>query len=96
MNKFQLFSLVAFTSLALPSCMTTYDRSGRPVQSIDPGLAAVGIIGAGLLGAAIASNNDDNNNDRSYHRPHRDYRRDYHHKPAPCHTSRGHGGHRRR
>ena len=61
-----LIALLAASSLVLPSCMTTYDASGRPVQSVDPGLAAVGIIGAGLVGAAIAS---DNNHDR--HRSHK-------------------------
>jgi len=86
MKKLQLFSLVAAISLALPSCMTTYDRNGHPVQSVDPGLAAVGIIGAGLLGAAIANNNNDHG---GYHNG----RHDYHYQPAPCRT--GHGGHRR-
>ena len=84
MNKLQLFSLVAATSLALPSCMTTYDRNGQPVQSVDPGLAVVGIVGAGLIGAAIASNN---NNDRGYHGSRHDY-----YQPAPCHSGGGHGG----
>ena len=88
MNKLQLYSLVAATSLVLPSCMTTYDRNARPFQSVGRGLAAVGIVGAGLLGAAIASNNND-------HRSYRSSHRDYHYQPAPCRTGRGHGGHGR-
>ena len=50
MNKLQIFSLVAATSLALPSCMTSYDRNGQPVHSVDPGLAVVGSVGTGLIG----------------------------------------------
>lgn len=57
--------------------MTTYDSYGRPVQSVDPGLAAVGIVGAVLVGAAIA----DSGNDHDYHRP-------VHHDGHG-----GHGGH---
>jgi hypothetical protein len=37
--------------------MTTYDSTGRPVQSVDPGLAVAGVAAAGLIGYAIA--NDD-------------------------------------
>jgi hypothetical protein len=35
-------------------CMTTYDSAGRPVQSVDPGLAVAGVAAAGLLGYALA------------------------------------------
>jgi hypothetical protein len=45
------------------SCMTTYDSYGRPVQSVDPGLAVAGVAAAGLVGYAIANDNDD-------HHPH--------------------------
>jgi hypothetical protein len=37
--------------------MTTYDAYGRPVQSVDPGLAAAGVVAAGLIGYAVAANN---------------------------------------
>lgn len=36
--------------------MTTYDAYGRPVQSVDPGLAALGVVAAGVAGYAIANN----------------------------------------
>ncbi len=36
--------------------MTTYDRNGRPVQSVDPGLAVAGVAAAGVLGYALANN----------------------------------------
>lgn len=40
------------------SCMTTYDTYGRQVQTVDPGLALAGVAAAGLVGYAIANNND--------------------------------------
>jgi hypothetical protein len=56
-----LISLVALSSV---SCMTTYDAYGRPVQSVDPGLAVAGVAAAGLIGYALA---DDDNDHRQYH-----------------------------
>jgi len=38
--------------------MTTYDPYGRPVQSVDPGLAVAGIAAAGLIGYAVGQNNE--------------------------------------
>jgi hypothetical protein len=53
-------------------CMTTYDSYGRPVQTVDPALAVAGIAAAGIIGYAIANNNDDtphyNSGYRSRHR----------------------------
>ncbi|MFC4991936.1 hypothetical protein [Rubritalea tangerina] len=71
-------ALLTSVSLLLPSCMTTYDRHGRPVQSVDPGLAAVGVVGAGLLGAAIANSNKKDDHHHRHHRP-------VHHEPVHCH-----------
>ena len=45
------------------SCMTTYDAQGRPVQSVDPGLAVAGVAAAGLVGYAAGNNH----NDRHYY-----------------------------
>ncbi len=47
------------------SCMTTYDAYGRPVETVDPGLAVAGIAAAGLIGYAAANNRS---HDRDYHR----------------------------
>jgi hypothetical protein len=55
------------------SCMTTYDSYGRPVQSVDPGLAVAGVAAAGLLGYAAANNDND----------------DHHHHPRHYHPRRG-------
>lgn len=46
------------------SCMTTYDAYGRPVQSVDPGMAMAGVAAAGLIGYALA---DDNHHDNHYY-----------------------------
>lgn len=62
------------------SCMTTYDSAGRPVQTVDPGLAVAGAAAAGLVGYAIANNRSDNHyyhGHRGYYRPQRAYYRHY-------------------
>ncbi|MFZ9937128.1 MAG: hypothetical protein ACO3JG_08685 [Luteolibacter sp.] len=69
----------AFVVLGGVSCMTTYDAYGRPVQSVDPGAAAVGIAAAGVLGYALA--NDHNSHHHHYH-GHYHYR-PYSYRP-PC------------
>lgn len=53
------------------SCMTTYDSAGRPVQSVDPAVAVAGAAAAGLIGYAIANDNDDHHHHhhRGYYRP---------------------------
>lgn len=57
-------SLVLFAVGASVSCMTTYDSAGRPVQSVDPGLAIAGVAAAGVLGYALA---DDNHHHHGYY-----------------------------
>jgi hypothetical protein len=46
------------------SCVTTYDSYGRPVQTVDPGMAVAGMAAAGLIGYAIA---DNHNHHHSYY-----------------------------
>ena len=60
------------------SCQTTYDKHGRPVQSVDPGVAVAGAVAAGALGYAVANNHNDHNDhyrDRRYYRHGRYYYR---------------------
>lgn len=80
MKKRATLIFVAALSILLPSCMTTYDAHGNPVQSVDPGAAAVGIVAAGFIGAAIANDNDHHDHYKGHHGHHR----------------RHHGGHHRR
>ena len=56
------------------SCMTTYDAQGRPVQSVDPGVAVAGAAAAGLIGYAIANDNDDHHGHNRYYGRPRHYR----------------------
>jgi hypothetical protein len=49
-------SALALIPLMATSCMTTYDAQGQPVQSVDPGAAAVGVAAAAVLGYAVANN----------------------------------------
>lgn len=62
-TKFILFRLLQTGALLAllgtsTSCVTTYDRAGRPVQTVDPGLAVAGVAAAGLVGYAIGQHND--------------------------------------
>lgn len=49
------------------SCMTTYDAQGRPVQSVDPGLAVAGVAAAGLIGYAAGNNHHDHYHGGGYY-----------------------------
>jgi hypothetical protein len=49
------------------SCTTTYDAYGRPVQTVDPGVALAGVAAAGLIGYAIADNNHSHHYNYSHH-----------------------------
>jgi len=68
-----IFRWAALISLAVSSisCMTTYDSAGRPVQSVDPAVAVAGAAAAGLVGYAIANDND------GHHHRHGGYYRHY-------------------
>ncbi|MES2997614.1 MAG: hypothetical protein V4733_12470 [Verrucomicrobiota bacterium] len=66
---------LALTVVAASSCMTTYDAYGRPVQSVDPGVAVAGIAAAGILGHAAGRSHGHHHG--HYHRGY--YRRGYYH-----------------
>jgi len=78
MKTLLLKATALLVALAGTSCMTTYDAYGRPVQSVDPGAAAVGIAAAGLAGYAIGQNNEHRHHYHGYYYP-RPYHRHYHH-----------------
>ena len=67
--KIRIIAAVTALTLAVSttSCMTTYDAYGRPVQSVDPGLAVAGIAAAGLVGYALADGNDNHHHDNRYY-----------------------------
>lgn len=66
---FKALAVAATVSLAATSCTTTYDTYGRPVQSVDPGVAVAGAAAAALVGYAVA----DNRSSRAYRAPARTY-----------------------
>lgn len=75
-SRFSTLLALLIAAAASMSCMTTYDSAGRPVQSVDPGMAVAGAAAAGLVGYAIANNNDNHHHNRGYYRPYgRHYRR---------------------
>jgi hypothetical protein len=74
-NRFSLFQIATNSTLVVllgssMSCMTTYDGYGRPVQTVDPGLAIAGVAVAGLIGYAAANSHS---SDHSSYRPSRNY-----------------------
>jgi hypothetical protein len=68
-SRLVVVSVGLVTALSSVSCMTTYDSYGRPMQTVDPGLAIAGVAAAGVLGYALANDND--NGHRHYNRHHR-------------------------
>ena len=47
--------LALVVGVGLSSCTTTYDASGRPVQSVDPAAVAIGAVAIGVAAYAIGS-----------------------------------------
>lgn len=47
-------------ALLSQSCMTTYDASGRPVQSVAPEVATAGVITAGAVGFVLGASSYNN------------------------------------
>ena len=53
-------ALLSITCHLSSSCMTAYDAYGRPIQVVDPAVAAAGMVAAGAIGYAVANNNNNN------------------------------------
>ena len=70
-------------ALGLANCTTTYDAYGRPVQTVEPGAAAIGAIALGAAAYAIGKDNGTKHRhyygnrgyNYGYHGHHRGYRR---------------------
>lgn len=77
--RFGLLAALVAAAGSSVSCVTTYDAAGRPVQTVDPGLAVAGVAAAGLIGYALGD--DDDHHHRHYYGGH--YRRAYC-PPPPC------------
>ena len=72
----RLASAIALAAAVFAStnCMTSYDAYGRPMQTVDPGVAIAGVAAAGILGYALAENHNDHYHHGGYgggyYRPH--------------------------
>jgi len=73
MKSILLKAAALLAVLAGTSCMTTYDAYGRPVQTVDPGAAAIGIAAAGIAGYAIGHNHNHHHHYRPYYSPYHCY-----------------------
>ena len=69
MNSLLLKVTALLVAFAGTSCMTTYDAYGRPVQTVDPGAAALGIAAAGIAGYAIGHHNSHHHYYAPYYGP---------------------------
>ena len=60
------------SALLLSNCVTSYDRQGRPIQTVDPAAAAIGAAAIGVIAYSAGKNNS------SHHHGHYGYHRSYH------------------
>lgn len=65
LSPVRLIALLACVTLSA-SCTTSYDAYGTPRQSVDPGVALMGVAAAGLIGYALADD-DHNHYSRNYY-----------------------------
>jgi hypothetical protein len=65
LSPVRLTALLACVTLST-SCYTTYDSYGNARQSVDPGVALMGVAAAGLVGYALADQNNHHHSNRYY------------------------------
>lgn len=61
-------AMAAISAFFLSSCVQSYDRSGRPIQTVDPGAAIVGGVAIAAITYAIADNNGGGRRGRGFRR----------------------------
>lgn len=66
LSPVRLTTLLACVTLSA-SCTTSYDAYGNQRQSVDPGLALMGVAAAGLVGYALADDNDNHHSRNNYY-----------------------------
>ncbi len=77
--RIQRFCWVSLLVLALMfsgSCTTTYDTYGRPVKSVEPGVAIAGVAAALVVGALIASSSNQDDEPSYYDDGYQSYHND--------------------
>lgn len=73
MFRWSMLAALLVAASSSVSCVTTYDSAGRPVQTVDPGVAIAGAAAAGIVGYAIANNRNHNyhySGGGGYYHPH--------------------------
>jgi uncharacterized membrane protein len=65
-SPIRLTALLACVALSA-SCTTSYDAYGNPKQTVDPGVAIMGVAAAGLIGYALADDDDNYCNSGNYY-----------------------------
>ncbi len=66
LSPVRLTALLACVTFST-SCYTTYDSYGNARQSVDPGVALMGVAAAGLVGYALADDNHHNHSRNNYY-----------------------------
>lgn len=74
LSPVRLTALLACATLSA-SCTTSYDAYGNPRQSVDPGVALMGVAAAGIVGYALADDNNHSYSQNNYYGGGRYYRR---------------------
>ncbi len=92
LSPVRLTALLACVTLST-SCYTTYDTYGNPRQSVDPGVALMGVAAAGLVGYALANDNDDCYSGNNYYGGGGNYRSSGYGYGGGSYSSGGYGGH---
>lgn len=67
------FTVPVLFALGSVSCMTTYDRDGRPMQTVDPAVAVAGAAAAGLIAYSVAKNRNNQYNQYNHGYRHSGY-----------------------
>ena len=66
LSPVRLAALLACATLSA-SCTTSYDAYGNPRQSVDPGVALMGVAAAGIVGYALADDNNHSCSQNNYY-----------------------------
>ena len=74
LSPVRLTALLACVTLGA-SCTTSYDAYGNPRQSVDPGVALMGVAAAGIVGYALADDDNHSYSQNNYYGGGRYYRR---------------------
>ena len=73
-TSIKLVAVAALSALFLSNCVQSYDSTGRPIQTVDPGAAIVGAAVIGAIAYAAGDNRSHYRGSRGYRGGHSGYR----------------------